>query len=112
MLHLVSDTPATWVAAQEPHVDVLLLDHTHCEKKAASTAMNLIFRYQFQPELMRPLSALAREELEHFEMMLDVLADERSCSDPWNRVRMRRACTNVFAKRSRIVFLIRCLSVH
>ena len=75
MLHLVSDTPATWVAAQEPHVDVLLLDHTHCEKKAASTAMNLIFRYQFQPELMRPLSALAREELEHFEMMLDVLAE-------------------------------------
>ena len=75
MLHLVSDTPPAWVAAQEPHVDVLLLDHTHCEKKAASTAMNLIFRYQFQPKLMRPLSALAREELEHFEMMLDILSE-------------------------------------
>ena len=73
MLNLVSDTDPKWVVEHEPHVDVLLLDHTHCEKKAASTAINLIFRYQHQPELMKPLSELAREELEHFEMMLGVL---------------------------------------
>lgn len=82
MLHLVSDTPSSWVAAQEPFVDLLLLDHAHCEKKAASTAMNLIFRYQFQPELMRPLSELAREELEHFEMMLDILSDREIAFRP------------------------------
>ena len=54
----------------------LLLDHAHCEKKAASTAMNLIFRYQMHPPLVRALSELAREELTHFELLLDHL-DER-----------------------------------
>lgn len=54
-------------------MDVILLDHAHCEKKAASTAMNLIFRYHYREELMRPLSELAREELRHFELMLSVL---------------------------------------
>ena len=75
MLNLESETGADWVRQNEPHVNTLLLDHAHCEKKAASTAINLIFRYQIRPEFMRPLSELAREELEHFELMLDVLRD-------------------------------------
>ena len=73
MLNLASDTEPGWVARVEERLDHLLLDHAHCEKKAASTAINLIFRYQTRPELMRPLSELAREELDHFERMLDVL---------------------------------------
>lgn len=56
-----------------PHLPTILLDHAHCEKKAASTAINLLFRYQPIPELMRPLSELAREELGHFELLLGVL---------------------------------------
>lgn len=76
MLRLASTTPADWVARVAPHLDVILLDHAHCEKKAASSALQLIFRYQHFPELMVPLSALAREELEHFEMVLAIL-DER-----------------------------------
>ena len=73
MLALASDTPRSWVEQVLPDLDKLLLDHAHCEKKAASNAINLIFRYQRDPRLMRPLSALAREELEHFEQMLDIL---------------------------------------
>jgi len=56
-----------------PHLPTILLDHAHCEKKAASTAINLLFRYQPIAELMRPLSELAREELGHFEILLGVL---------------------------------------
>tara|TARA_B100000530_G_scaffold312214_1_gene239743 strand:- start:259 stop:777 length:519 start_codon:yes stop_codon:yes gene_type:complete len=54
-------------------MDDVLLDHAHCEKKAASTALNLIFRYQYRSDLMVPLSEIAREELGHFELVLKVL---------------------------------------
>jgi tRNA 2-(methylsulfanyl)-N6-isopentenyladenosine37 hydroxylase len=54
-------------------LDTLLLDHAHCEKKAASTVISLIFRYQQYPEMMGPLSEVAREELEHFEQVLELL---------------------------------------
>jgi tRNA 2-(methylsulfanyl)-N6-isopentenyladenosine37 hydroxylase len=74
MLALASATDAAWVDRALAHLDVVLLDHAHCEKKAASTAINLIFRYQDRPALMAPLSALAREELAHFEEMLAALA--------------------------------------
>jgi tRNA-(ms[2]io[6]A)-hydroxylase len=73
MLRLASETPRGWVERMLPHLDLVLLDHAHCEKKAASTAINLVFRYQWDAGLMRPLSELAREELAHFERMLGVL---------------------------------------
>jgi len=73
MLNLASQTDPAWVERALADLDVILLDHAHCEKKAASTAINLIFRHGDRAELMRPLSELAREELEHFELMIDVL---------------------------------------
>ena len=76
MLNLAAPTRPDWLDEARADIDTVLLDHAHCEKKAASTAMNLIFRYVEEPWLMAPLSALAREELAHFELMLTVL-DER-----------------------------------
>src|SRR5690348_1450450 len=73
MLALASATDPDWTERALRHLDVILLDHAHCEKKAASTAVNLIFRYQDRPALMAPLSALAREELSHFEEVLAAL---------------------------------------
>lgn len=73
MLHLAAPTRPTWLPEALDHLDLILVDHAHCEKKAASTAVNLIFRYIERPQLMAPLSALAREELEHFELLLGVL---------------------------------------
>ena len=73
MLSLAAPSDPTWVERALSDVDTILLDHAHCEKKAASTAINLIFRYQHRPELMVPLSELAREELEHFEMVISLL---------------------------------------
>lgn len=66
-------TPDSWLQAAPHHLDILLIDHAHCEKKAASTAMNLLFRYVDRPELLRKLSQLAREEMLHFEQVLDYL---------------------------------------
>lgn len=73
MLNLKMPTPGRWFAQVESHLPELLIDHAHCEKKAAGTAMNLIFAYVEKPELCRELSAIVKEELEHFEMVLALL---------------------------------------
>lgn len=70
MLHLASKTPADWGPRAVANIDTILLDHAHLEKKAASTALNLIFRYPDRPQMLVPLSELAREELRHFELVL------------------------------------------
>src|SRR5438552_2191050 len=66
-LHLASATAPGWAEGVVAHMDVVLVDHAHCEKKAASTALGLIFRYPDKSALLAPLSQLAREELTHFE---------------------------------------------
>jgi tRNA-(ms[2]io[6]A)-hydroxylase len=73
VLNLASSTPPEWVEWIWPHFAVILLDHAHCEKKAAATAINLVFRYPEHPALVVPLSQLAREELEHFERVVAVI---------------------------------------
>lgn len=73
MLRLRSETSEDWLPRALAQVPTILIDHAHCEKKAASTAINLIFRYAETPWLLLPLSELAREELEHFERVIGVL---------------------------------------
>lgn len=70
-------TPDAWLQAASKQVDLLLIDHANCEKKAASTALNLMYRYVDDSELLLKLSALAREELRHFEQVVAVM-DARS----------------------------------
>ncbi len=48
----------------------VLIDHAHCERKAAGVALQLMFRYLCEPGLSEALSPLVREELEHFEKVL------------------------------------------
>jgi tRNA-(ms[2]io[6]A)-hydroxylase len=73
MLHLASTTAPAWTHRALAHLDEVLVDHAHCEKKAASTAVSLLFRYPERPELTLALSRLAREELAHFERVVGVL---------------------------------------
>lgn len=68
-------TPPTWVTWALAHPDILLIDHAHCEKKAASTALNLMFRYVDRPDLLDRLSQLAREELLHFEQVIGLMRE-------------------------------------
>jgi tRNA 2-(methylsulfanyl)-N6-isopentenyladenosine37 hydroxylase len=74
MLKLASETPAAWTVHALAHLDEILLDHAHCEKKAAGNALTLLFQYPERASFQAPLAALAREELSHFEAMLGVLA--------------------------------------
>lgn len=62
-------TPQAWVDQALHHPEELLIDHANCEKKAASTALNLMFRYVDKPVLLQKMSRLAREELRHFEQV-------------------------------------------
>jgi tRNA-(ms[2]io[6]A)-hydroxylase len=66
---LKAATPRAWVAAAVEDLPALLVDHANCEKKAASTALALIFAYPEDRPLAVALSRLAREELKHFEQV-------------------------------------------
>ncbi len=70
---LLCETPDEWLREALTNQEVLLVDHAHCEKKAASTAMSLMYRYVDRPELLGKMSRLAREELLHFEQVLDII---------------------------------------
>jgi tRNA-(ms[2]io[6]A)-hydroxylase len=72
---LQADTPGAWVDAAVAGWRELLVDHANCEKKAASTAVALIFAYPEDSELGLALSRLAREELRHFEQVQSAMTD-------------------------------------
>jgi tRNA 2-(methylsulfanyl)-N6-isopentenyladenosine37 hydroxylase len=66
---LLAPTPASWVDYAVEQWRMLLTDHSNCEKKAASTALSLMFAYPEDRKLTAALSRLAREELRHFEQV-------------------------------------------
>ncbi|MBN7798340.1 tRNA-(ms[2]io[6]A)-hydroxylase [Parahaliea mediterranea] len=66
-------TPRAWIDWALEHPELLLVDHANCEKKAASTALNLMYRYTDHPALLNKLSRLAREELRHFEQVIAIM---------------------------------------
>ncbi len=73
MLSLKSSSPARWLEQVDQDLDQILIDHAHCEKKAAGVAMNLIFAYVDHEELCREMTAIVNEELEHFHLVLELL---------------------------------------
>jgi tRNA-(ms[2]io[6]A)-hydroxylase len=73
MLNLHSTSPDRWYASVRDHLDELLIDHAHCEKKAAGTAMNLLFAYVENQDLCQAMTEIVEEELSHFHMVLDLL---------------------------------------
>ncbi len=66
-------TPESWLQRAVDRLEILLVDHANCEKKAASTALNLLFRHPEQYQLAQKMSRLAREELRHFEQVSRIL---------------------------------------
>ena len=70
---LFCSTPSSWLEAAKQNIPTLLIDHANCEKKAASTALNLIYRYVDKPKLLLQMSKLAREELRHFEQVVTLI---------------------------------------
>ena len=70
---LIDETSEDWINLAISNPMEILLDHAHCERKAAGVALQLMFRYVSEPGLSEVLSPLAREELEHFERVLSIL---------------------------------------
>ena len=68
-------SPIGWINSVASNLDVLLIDHANCEKKAANSALSIIFRYVEYPDLIKHMSKLAREELRHFEQVIDLMQD-------------------------------------
>jgi tRNA-(ms[2]io[6]A)-hydroxylase len=66
-------TPAAWIDNALANQGLMLIDHAHCEKKAASTALSLMYRYVDNTDLLNRMSRLAREELRHFEQVLAIM---------------------------------------
>jgi tRNA-(ms[2]io[6]A)-hydroxylase len=91
MLGLKSATASDWLQRVRGDVETVLIDHAHCEKKAAGTAMNLIFAYVEDVELVGKLTEIVNEELSHFQMVLDILARRG--------VRFRRLAPSGYGKR-------------
>ena len=71
---LAAPTPAEWLTGALAHREDLLIDHANCEKKAASSALALMFAYPEDSRLSVTLARLAREELRHYEQVTRVMA--------------------------------------
>jgi tRNA-(ms[2]io[6]A)-hydroxylase len=77
MLGLLAATDARWAEEAMADLDAVLRDHAHCEMKAASHALSLAARHPDDLALVRKLTALAKEELDHFERVVDILASRK-----------------------------------
>ncbi len=73
MLYLKLPTPDRWLEQVRSSLDEILIDHAHCEKKAAGTAMNLLFAYVENRSLCEAMTEIIHEELAHFHQVLRLL---------------------------------------
>ena len=73
---LSGETSSLWFSTATLNISCLLIDHANCEKKAASAALGLIYKYIEHETMLQKLSRLAREELRHFEMVLSLMSSQ------------------------------------
>lgn len=88
---LLCNTPQAWIEQALQHPEELLIDHANCEKKAAGTAVTLMFRYAEKEGLQQKMSRLAREELRHFEQVTAIMKKRG--------IKYRQICAAEYAKR-------------
>ncbi len=63
-----------WLRCAQENIPLLLVDHANCEKKAASSALQMTYRYVEKPSVLIKFSRLAREEMHHFEQVIAIMA--------------------------------------
>ena len=107
------DTPAAWFKAAADNLPLLLMDHANCEKKAASTALSMMYRYVEYPHLLKKMSSLAREELRHFEQVLELMTDCGIVYEQINSSRYAQGLHTLVSKAEprRLVDLLICGAV-
>ena len=94
---LINETSEDWINLAISNPMEILLDHAHCERKAAGVALQLMFRYVNEPGLSEVLSPIAREELEHFERVLSILNSrgkklQKLASPPYGAILAKNIC--------------------
>ena len=94
---LINKTTEDWIDLAISNPMEILLDHAHCERKAAGVALQLMFRYVSEPGLSEVLSPLAREELQHFERVLFILNErgiklQKLASPPYGAILAKNIC--------------------
>lgn len=85
-------TSEKWLQAAMADLPTLIQDHANCEKKAAGTAMNLIFRYMSHTELQLKLAQLIREEMLHYEQVMGLMAER---GQAWQHIPAGRYATGM-----------------
>ena len=73
MLNLQSSSQKRWLSQVDENLEEILIDHAHCEHKAAATAMSLMGGYIENQALCQEMTRIVEEELEHFHMVLEIL---------------------------------------
>jgi len=73
MLGLKLETDPRWVTIVESNIEEILTDHAWCEQKAATNAITIITLNSEHEDLVTDLLALAKEELEHFQMVHEII---------------------------------------
>lgn len=73
MLHLKLETDPRWAKIVASNIEEILTDHAWCEQKAATNAITIITLNPEYPDLVTDLLELAKEELEHFAMVHDII---------------------------------------
>ncbi len=79
---LTAKTSSAWLEQAISHPLEVLIDHAHCERKAAGAALQLMFRYLCEPGLAESLTPLIKEELDHFEIVLDLIKSKGRYLEP------------------------------
>jgi tRNA-(ms[2]io[6]A)-hydroxylase len=74
MLHLTVASDPSWAAKASSDLAAVLVDHAHCELKAATNALSMAARQPDDPMVVRALTDLAREEIDHFQRVHALLA--------------------------------------
>lgn len=75
MFKLRLPTDPRWVNIVEKNIPEILTDHAWCEQKAASNAISIIVRYPEYSELVSTMLDIAQEELTHFRMVTEKIAE-------------------------------------
>lgn len=73
MLCLKCDTNKEWVEVAAQNLDSIMIDHAHCERKAAANGMSMILRYPEKSELVKEMMDLIDEEMSHFRFVFNEL---------------------------------------
>ena len=91
---VITRSSNAWVQAALADVSTLLVDHAHCERKAAQTALKFAQHHPERPRMALSMSRLAREELVHYER---VMAELKARGIPFGALASARYAQELFA---------------